>query len=103
MLGESMTDGPDDGHGSGLERERAHSHLWRRVNEHPDVGTVKQRAPLDWEADGAPVQAHAGMLTQEGVKQRSPPRVREAPLESDPRAWACQECVGRLGRRDRAV
>jgi hypothetical protein len=81
-----MTDGHDDGHGAGIERERAHTHLSRRVNEHPDVGTVKQRASLDWKADGTPVQAHAGMLTQEGVKQRSPPRVREAPVEGDPQA-----------------
>ena len=26
------------------------------------------------------------MLTQEGVKERSPPRVREVPVESDPQA-----------------
>ena len=81
-----MTDGHDDDHGACIERDRAHTPLSRRVNEHPDVGTVKQRAPLDWKADGEPVHAHAGMLTPEGVKQRSPPRVREPPVESDPQA-----------------
>ena len=81
-----MTDGHDDDHGADIERERAHTHLLRRVNEHPDVGTVKQRASVDWKADGAPVQAHAEMLTPEGVKERSPPRVREVPVESDPQA-----------------
>jgi hypothetical protein len=63
-----MTDGHDDDHGAGIERERSQTHLSWRVKEHADVGTVKQRAPLRWKADGAPVQAHAGMLTQEAVK-----------------------------------
>jgi hypothetical protein len=81
-----MANGHHDDHLAGLERERAYTRLWRRVNEYANVSTVKRRAAVDWEADGSPGEAYAWMLTAEDVKERSPPRVREVPVESDAQA-----------------
>jgi hypothetical protein len=81
-----MTDGHDDDHGAGIEREGTQTHLSWRVKQQADIGTVKQRASLDWKSDGAPVQAEAGILTQEDVKERSPSRLREVRVKRDPEA-----------------
>ena len=75
-----MTDGRDDGHGAGIERERAHPRLSWRMDATPHVGIVKYRAPLDGKADAGANQAHAA-LTQEG--ERSQHRALEgSPLKA---------------------